>query len=61
MIDEKPERQWCVASGDGERGEDIHAFESSWSHPSMDVGYDGGSLIFMQHYLQSICVILSGG
>ena len=54
MIDEKPQRRWCVANSIYGRGEGIQAFESSCSHPPMDEGYDGVGLIFSRHDLQKL-------
>ena len=54
MMDEKPQRRWCVANGIDERGEWIEALPTTPPHYSTDGGHDGVDLIFSRQVLRKI-------
>ena len=54
MVDEKPNRRWCVANGIDKRGELIDAFPTISPHPRKDEGHDGPGLVLTRQVLQTI-------
>ena len=52
MINEKPNRRWCVANGIDERGERIDAFPTISPPSRKDEGHDGVGLICTRQVLR---------